>query len=160
MKKTSKLTFKQRAWLDKYLETKNATEAAMQVYDVKNRESAKVIGHENLTKLNFQELMEEAGVSDAKLLQKLNEGLDATKVVSARITGKDADSRTDDFIDVEDYPTRHKYLDTALKLKKKLDPKEKQKFNLTLIVNKLEDVIDGVLLGHEETKPQQIKSGN
>ena len=116
-------TLKQRLWLGIYLKTGNATEAAVQVYDVKDRNSASQIGWENLRKLDYTEFMEEAGITDKLLQQRIMEGLSATKVVSARVTGKEADSKTDDFIDVEDYLTRHKYLETALKLKKRLTDK-------------------------------------
>lgn len=128
-----KLTLKQRKWLNIYLETGNATQAAMQSYDCKDEESAAQIGYENLRKLDITELMEEGGITDKKLKEKLEEGLEATKVVSARvivIKGRPtsqadgelppADSRTDDFIDVPDYAVRHKYLETALKLKGRL----------------------------------------
>jgi len=114
------LTLKQRKWMKEYIETGNASEAAMRAYDCKDRVVAASIGYENLRKLDYVEFMEAGGVTDKLLQDKLMEGLSATKVVSARVTGKDADSRTDDFIDVEDYPTRHKYMETALKLRQRL----------------------------------------
>ena len=117
---SSELTIKQRKWLKLYLELGNATEAAMQTYDCKNRNSAAQVGYENLRKLDYEEFMEEAGITDKLLQEKILQGLEATKVVSARMTSKDADSNTDDFIDIEDYMVRHKYLETALKLKKRL----------------------------------------
>lgn len=114
------LTMKQRKWIKVYIDTGNATEAAMQIYDCESRDTARVIGSENLAKLNYADFLETAGVTDLLLQQKIMEGLSADKTVSARITGKDADSGTDDFIDVPDYMARHKYLETALKLKKRL----------------------------------------
>jgi len=79
--------------------------------------------------------MEEAGITDIVLQQKIMEGLGATKQIGARkiVQGArtaheikvDASTETDDFIEVEDYAIRHKYLETALKLKKRLiDAKE------------------------------------
>lgn len=124
------LTLKQRKWLDVYLQTGNATEAAMQSYDCKDRDSANAIGSENLAKLSYVDFMEVAGVTDKLLQDKLLEGLDSTKQIGARKivqgarTGHeikvDATTDTDDFIDVPDYAVRHKYLETALKLKKRL----------------------------------------
>lgn len=125
-----KLTMKQRKFIDEYIETGNATEAAMRVYDCKDRDSANAIGSENLAKLSYTDFLEVAGVTDLLLQQKIMEGLSADKTVSARITGKDADSGTDDFIDVPDYMARHKYLETALKLKKRLVT-EKAGVNIT-----------------------------
>lgn len=128
-----KLTLKQRKWLKAYISTGNATQAAMQSYDCKDEESAAQIGYENLRKLDITELMEETGLSDQYLNLKLADGLEATKQLGARIVIKKgsptsqangelppADGQTDDFIEVPDYMTRHKYLETALKLKKRL----------------------------------------
>lgn len=127
------LTMKQRKWLDIYLDKGNATEAAMQVYDCQDRESAAQIGYENMRKLDYTDFMEAAGVTDKLLQDKLLEGLDSTKQIGARKivqgarTGHeikvDASTDTDDFIDVPDYAIRHKYLETALKLKKRLTDK-------------------------------------
>ena len=132
-KEEKELTLKQRKWLDVYLQTGNATEAAMQSYDCKDRDSANAIGSENLAKLSYTDFMEAAGVTDKLLQQKLLEGLDSTKQIGARKivqgakTGHeikvDATTDTDDFIDVPDYAVRHKYLETALKLKKRLSDK-------------------------------------
>ena len=134
--KKRRLTIKQRQWIDNYLKYRNATKAALIVYfpefnlekdikdyseqETKDYHSARSMGNENLTKLDYQEFMEIAGVTDELLQRKLIEGLDANKVVSAKITSKEANSQTDDFIDVPDYQTRHKYLETSLKLKKRL----------------------------------------
>ena len=110
LKKKSKRTLKQSKWLKVYLETGNATEAAMQVYNCKNRVSARQIGWENITKLDFSDFLEEAGVTDKLLQQKLMEGLNADK----------------SFLEMEvpDFAVRHKYLETALKLKRRLNTKE------------------------------------
>lgn len=64
----------------------------------------------------FTDAMIEAGITDNKLATVLSEGLEATKVISA-VVGKNADEKTMDFIDVPDHPTRHKFLETALKIK-------------------------------------------
>lgn len=45
-----RLTLKQRNFVKKYLEFANATEAAEQAYNVKNRKVAAQIGYENLRK--------------------------------------------------------------------------------------------------------------
>jgi len=64
----------------------------------------------------LQKAIEKAGLTDDKLLSKLTEGLDSNRVISA-IAGKEANGGTTDFVEVPDYQTRHKYLDTAFKLK-------------------------------------------
>lgn len=116
------LTLKQRNWLAVYIQTGNATEAAMQTYDCKDRESAKSIGSQNLSKLNYSDLLEEAGLTDIKLVQVLLNGLQATKQLSVR-TGMDANAESNDFIEVKDFQTIHRYLETALKLKRRLGNK-------------------------------------
>lgn len=71
----------------------------------------------------FVALMEAAGITDERLSKKISEGLDATKVISCNVIAKDgegmkdANSMTKDFVDVPDYPTQHKFLETALELK-------------------------------------------
>lgn len=120
----TKLTPKQRKWLEVYVETSNATEAAMQSYDCKDRHTAQNIGYENMSKLGFGELMEYMGLSDAKLLKKTEEGLDATRTISA-ISGDRAKGTDMDFVDVPDYAVRHRYLETILKLKGKLSDGKK-----------------------------------
>jgi len=120
MPKGEKKTLKQRKWLGLYLETGNATEAAMQVYNCKSRNSAKTIGWENITKLDFADFLEESGITDKLLQQKIMEGLDSTRTVSAINTARNAKADSTDFVDVPDFLARHKYLETALKLKRKL----------------------------------------
>jgi hypothetical protein len=101
------ITLKQRKWIKEYITTGNATEAAMRTYDCKNRDSANAIGSENLAKLSFPELMEEMKLTDIALLNVGAEGLVAEK---SDITGAK----------IPDYPTRHKYWETLLKLKGKM----------------------------------------
>lgn len=78
----------------------------------------------NLTKSQVWEQLLEEHLPDELLRGVLEDGLKADKVISAVIVGSKANENTNDFIEVPDHPTRHKYLDTALKLKKKY-PAEK-----------------------------------
>ena len=127
------LTIKQRKWIKEYIETGNATEAAMRVYDCKDRDSARALGSENVAKLSIPDLMEEMGLSDVALMNIGVEGMQANKQISGIIIGdsKDANSKTSSFVEVPDYPTRHKYWETMLKLKKRLGPDNQilQQFN-------------------------------
>lgn len=77
----------------------------------------------------WQELMDEY-FPDEELAKKVKEGLEANRVISAtvviksddpKVKTKTATARDIDFIDVPDYAIRHKYVETALKLKKKLN---------------------------------------
>lgn len=67
----------------------------------------------------WKQLMEEY-FPDEDLVRIVKEGLSATRVISAVNANKQAIKATTDFIDVPDFPSRHRYLETALKLKKKL----------------------------------------
>lgn len=68
---------------------------------------------------SWDELVEEY-LPDTLLAPKINEGMDAIRVVSSLNTGKQASAATSDFIEVPDYLVRHKYIETALKIKGKL----------------------------------------
>jgi hypothetical protein len=108
-KQKRKLTRKQKKWLKIYIETGNATEAALKAYNVKNNTIASQMGSQLRKSLGVDELLEDAGVTDQQLTVRLREGLMATK-----------QSKVGEIID---YDTRHKYLETALKLKGKLNNK-------------------------------------
>lgn len=127
-----KLSLKKRKFLDKYIETGNFAEAAQYAgskgKDVNSLSKAGRVLYDSL-RFEVADLMEEMGLNDQKLMTVLNDGLQANKNISCNIIAlnkegmKDADSVTKDFIEVEDHPTRHKYLETALKLKGHLKDK-------------------------------------
>ena len=108
-----KLTIKQRKFVKEYIITGNATEAVTRSYNVSNREIAKVIGHENLTKPHLQQaiavLMQENGIDDQTLFRCLLDGLDSKMITQYK--GKTA------ITDLPDFGVRHKFLETALKIK-------------------------------------------
>ncbi len=112
--KEKKLTLKQRKWLEVYLETGNATEAARQAYNCKTDGAAGVIGYENLRKLkiSISEMMDRMGLSDARLMKILEDGLTACKVELAKFEGNITDEKS-----FPDFPIRGVYLEKALKLK-------------------------------------------
>src|SRR3989338_287917 len=60
-----KLTLKQKRFVDYFIETANATEAAMRVYQTVNRNTARSIGAENLAKPAIKKVIE------AKILQSM-----------------------------------------------------------------------------------------
>ena len=109
------LTFKQKQFLLKYFEYGNGTKAALEVYDTNDPGAASVIASENLAKLKnpIRIMMEKRGLDMNRLLDVLDEGLSANRVVSAVIVGKEANEKTNDFIEVPDHAVRHKYLETA-----------------------------------------------
>lgn len=102
MAETNKLTIKQRKWLEIYLETGNATAAARRAYNC-NERSARQIGYENMTKLDFTDVLEAQGATAAMLVKLIVEGAKATKLIKTK--------------EVPDWEIRHKYLITILRLK-------------------------------------------
>lgn len=74
MKKKRRLTIKQKLFLKRYIELKNATKAALEVYDC-TYESARAIGAQNLAKLNIHDELqywfERKDMTDAKLVDNI-----------------------------------------------------------------------------------------
>src|SRR3990167_3540697 len=83
-----------------------------------------IAAYRNIEKrINFKDFLVKKGIDDDAIAESLNNGLKSTKVISCNVIAPsgegmaDAHSKTQDFIDVPDYQTRHKYLETALKLR-------------------------------------------
>jgi hypothetical protein len=139
-----KRTIKEKKFIKAYIENGgNITKSYLSVNPSYKGNAACELGRQLLKKLELtdDEIMEELGMDDRYIMQKIKEGIEATKVVSViPIKPKeaqennpelpDANSKNVEFIDVEDYPTRHKYIDMLLKLKNKY-PAEKKDVNLT-----------------------------
>ncbi len=133
-----KRTLTQRRFIDAYVKFKgNATEAYLSLHPDCKKTSAADLGYRMLRKVDIKikEVLDRIGVTDTFLSQKLNEGLGAKKVVSVipvkpkkvgpnSVNLPDANSRSIEFIDVEDYPTRQRYLDMAFKLKGDYPPEK------------------------------------
>jgi phage terminase small subunit len=122
------LTVKQRKFLKYYLESGNVSQSAL-----KAGYAFRQSGGDTLSKAVIQEafemLLDKQGLTDKKLSKVLTEGLESNKVVGYlhqyKKKGKNGKVEkiqpdeiiSSEFIDVPDMPTRHKYLDTAYKLK-------------------------------------------
>jgi hypothetical protein len=79
------MTPKQNRFLAEYSSGLNATEAAMRVYDCKDRDTARAIGSENLAKLNISEILGDLGLTDRRVGELVMEGLnDPDSVVRYR----------------------------------------------------------------------------
>lgn len=129
----TKRTIKERQFVVALIKNRgNATRAYLVISPDCTIEAAAVLGCRMLRKVNISvgELLDRMGITDVYLNEKLNEGLDASKVVSVvpippkkgkAGTGDlpDADDKSIDFIDVPDFNVRVKYLDMAYKLKGK-----------------------------------------
>jgi len=101
------LTRKQQEFVKEYVSNgQNGVKAALEVYDTTDYSTAGNIASENLNKPKIEAAIKSIAemISTEKIAQRLNEGLDATKW----------DERGGE---LTDYATRHKYVDTALKVK-------------------------------------------
>lgn len=126
-----KRTLRERKFITALIKHKgNATKAYLEISPKCKVESAAVSGYRMIRKVNISvsELLDRMGITDAYLNDKLNEGLEAGKVISVvpippkkdkTSTGDlpDANDKSVDFIDVPDFNVRVKYLDMAYKLK-------------------------------------------
>lgn len=108
--KVKRVSLKQRKWLAEYAKDGDSIRATMQVYHTSMKNSY-VIAHDLLAKIDFIELMDVMGISDQLLNSKLKEGLGATKIVE----------QAREFKEAPDYAVRHKYLETGLKLRGRID---------------------------------------
>ena len=121
--KKKPLNIRERKFVKSIIEGKSAAQA-MRDAGYSER-MAKSCASEKLVKTSetIQQLMEKKGLTDDYLLQGLLEGTKATKNISCIVIApngegqKDANSMTRDFVEVADFPTRHKYLETGFKLK-------------------------------------------
>lgn len=126
-----KRTLTQRRFIDAYIKFEgNATKAYLSLHPDCKILSAGELGYRMLKKVDIKikEVLDRIGVTDTFLSQKLNEGLEATKTISViPIKTKeakdnstdlpDANSKNIEFVDVDDFAVRQRYLDMAFKLK-------------------------------------------
>lgn len=128
------LTLKQARFLQEYIATGNATEAAMRSYDLdpknpNDRVTAATIGYQNIRKLQMADLMEAMGLTKKALLQTVTVGMvkpnkAETRRVPVKKTVKRGSETVEEIVyeertvEVPDYAVRHKYLETALKVGK------------------------------------------
>jgi phage terminase small subunit len=131
------LTKKEKGFVNDISKTGNGTQAALKNYDTKNENSAASIASQNLRKLKIQKAI--ADRLPNELLEEVHlDGLKANKIISANIIHGEADEKTNDFIEVPDHPTRHKFLDTAYKVKN-LYPTNQQANTNVLVILKFDE---------------------
>lgn len=110
----TRLTAKQRKFMEAYIETGNLAESARRAGSkATNTHTQSTAGWEMLRQINMQlsELMAHVGLTDVLLLTKLKEGLEAKKVERASHQGVFIDER-----ESIDFATRAKYLELATKV--------------------------------------------
>lgn len=119
------LTKKEKGFVEDYIETGNATEAALNNYDTEDENVAASIGSQNLRKLKIQTAINSIAESipDSDLIRVHLEGLQAGK----KIFKNNNESGEIELVSEEpDHAVRHKYLDSAYKLKGTYAPEKKE----------------------------------
>lgn len=120
-------TIKQKLALKKTMENGGVVSRAM--LDAGYSKAMAKNPHKLTRTKGWKELMDEF-LPDDDLLRVNTEGLNAVRTISAnvivksddpKVRTKQASARDVDFIDVPDYAVRHKYLETAYRVKGKLD---------------------------------------
>lgn len=129
----------------------NGTKAAMKNYNVDSERVAAAIASENLTKPMIVNAIQDA-LPDELLAQVHLEGLQATKRsgTGGMKIGIGTDGQVNDFghteIDEPDYAVRHKYLDSAYKIKGSYAAEKHINVNLEVKPSdKVKELADGLL---------------
>lgn len=123
-----KLTKQDQVFVKEIVEHGNQTEAARKAYGIKNEGYARVKGHKQLTKNNIVKAIQTLAdrISDDKLHEVLEEGLDASQKLV-----KDGQI----IAEIPDHNVRHKFLDTAIKLKGLYAPEKNINLNIEVDTN-------------------------
>ena len=97
-KGTKRLTLKQLKFIQRYLETKNATQAAMEVYRCKNLRVAAVLGSENLTKpdiaCEIDKYRKKGGLSIQKAINAIDDAYEAERKGASGLSCREMGAET------------------------------------------------------------------
>lgn len=118
------LTIKERKFIKAYIANGNITQAVIDAgYKHRDRDSASATGWRLLKNVrpHIAEVMEMRGIDDVRLSKVMDDGLEATKIEMV----KDAEGNQK-FGMVTDHYVRHKFLETALKVKGGFAPEKRE----------------------------------
>lgn len=112
------LTKKEKGFVKDYVRTGNGTQSVLKNYDTTDYSTAGMIASENLNKPKIQEA-----------IQSLADRIPEDTLHDVLMQGLGAENN-----EKPDYAIRHKYLDTALKIKGAYEPDENKKINILIPV--------------------------
>lgn len=127
-------------------ETGNKTKAAKEAYGYKNNNTAGVMALDKLRKPKIIKAIKSIAdsISDQDLIKVHKQGLKATRK-EQQIVGRSDDGKPEyETVDVEDYATRHKYLDSAYKIKGIYAPEKTITLNVEAEEAELREIIKGI----------------
>lgn len=144
--------------------TGNLTASAKKAYGIEDNNYAGVKANRKIRNDKIDTAIQEVKrslaerISEDRLHEVLMEGLEATKsqgvggmAMNISKNGIDSVGHTDMF--VADYPTRHKYLDTALKLKGLYETDEQKNINILMpVLVKFLDIKDDTTSDNGDTE--------
>lgn len=144
------LTKKEKGFIKDYVETGNGTKSALNNYDTNDENVAAVIASENLRKPKIQEAIKSIAESipDEDLIRVHKEGLEASRKT---FKNNNKTGEIEEVADEPDYAVRHKYLDSAYKLKGVYAPEKKE------LSGKIETVDDEKLKKMAQLLENQLK---
>lgn len=103
---------RQRKFLKFYIQTGNGAASARKAgYKDDQVTPYQILGNPRFQSA-YQELLDKNGVTDQRLINVLKDGLKAKKLMGEKL------------VECDDHQTRHKYLETGLKLRGRLDEKK------------------------------------
>lgn len=94
------------AWLEC---ERNATKAMLKIRPSLSYATAATLGWRMLKKVDKELVLQSYDLNLDAWMNQLKDGMNAKKVISAKIIGKKADESTDDFIEVPDHQARLPY---------------------------------------------------
>jgi hypothetical protein len=128
-----KLTNQDKVFVKELVETGNKTQSALKAYKYKNENTAGVQALEKLRNPKIQKAIQTLAerIPDDKLHEVLMEGLGAGKTI---YKNNNSTKEIEEVGYEPDYAVRHKYLDTALKLKGLYEVDEQKNINVFMPV--------------------------
>lgn len=157
MPKRKKLTIKQRQFAEGMVEHRNGTEAALEVYNAKNRSSAaNIASHLNqnpLVQAEIEHILAQREITRDSVAQKLNEGANARVVVL-----KDGEAIE---TSVPDHNIRHKYVKDQAEMLEMFPSKKIETRNLNVDIElekmspaQIQALLQGLMKTYGKTQEQ------
>lgn len=140
------LTKQDKIFVKEVVATGNQTKAAKIAYGIKDSNYAGVKATKKIRKDKIKNAIKSIAdsISDQDLIRVHKQGLKATKK-EQKIIGRDDDGKPEyEMIDVEDYGVRHKYLDSAYKIKGIYAPEKTINLNVEAEEEELREIIKSI----------------
>lgn len=150
------LTRKEKKFVKEYVKNEgNGTQAALKAYDTKSQNAAAVIASRELRKDKVQSAIQEA-LPDELLAQIHREGLFATKTI---FKNNNSTGEIEAVAEEADFAVRHKYLDSAYKIKGAYAPEKHANVNVNIEAEPGDIDLDALITNAEAALKAQKLNG-